>query len=200
MNFDPAIIKGKSVALIGRAASIHEHGDGARIDACDLVIRVNWLHPWEGDPGRIGARTDCIIRASTFPQLAQAAAQAGIPCWKKEWEVGVAQAKRCGFDPARVNPRTGIHAIEMVLRRAPSSVYLAGYDLYQSGNATNTAKKEAKAAARRKARKRAGRVVRKHCDAADEAILRDLLRRYQDCIEIDAVLRERLSLTEQEES
>ena len=194
--FDPECIEGRTVALVGRAASLLEHGDGARIDAADLVIRVNWLWPWAADPRRVGYRTDCIIRASTFPQLEDAAREGGIACWPKEWKIGVEQAQRVGLDASAVNPRTGIQAIEMVLRRSPRLLYVTGYDLYESGAATESAKKNPAARAKRRKRVEAGKKIRKHCYEADEIILRDILTRHHDCVEIDGVLRRRLDALE----
>lgn len=154
-------LTGQSVALVGRAASIHDHGDGARIDACDRVVRVNWLPPWEGDPARIGARTDAIIHAWGFPGLGDVARAHGWVGWRKCRETGRRLAR--SVDRAGVTPRTGVTALAMVLEAGAASVYVTGYDLYSSGSATAHAKRP----------RRPGRRSR-HSNDTDWLILRSL--------------------------
>jgi hypothetical protein len=60
-----SLIEGKSVSLVGRAASLIETGDGKRIDASELVVRVNWLLPHNCPPERVGSRTDLVIHVNT---------------------------------------------------------------------------------------------------------------------------------------
>ena len=129
------MVRGKRVAIVGGAASIHEHGDGALIDAHDVVIRVNWALPLRGDPKRIGTRTDVMLHPHSARELPKNAIENHVAPWRKDDELGYALAVQHGFS-RKTNPRTGVTAVAMVARAGAQSIYLTGYDFYASGAAT----------------------------------------------------------------
>lgn len=138
VDYDKAkeVFGGKSVSLVGRAASILEHGDGKRIDSSDVVVRVNWMLPLEQDPTRVGTRTDVIIHADlSRVKVREAAAQHGCLAWNRD--------RQSPFEWARVNkfylskpPQAGILSLFMLQKVNVSKVYLTGYDFYTTGQAT----------------------------------------------------------------
>jgi hypothetical protein len=168
-------LTGKTVALVGRAASIHERGDGARIDSADVVIRVNWLAPWEGDPARIGARTDAVIHAYAYCSIGEAAEAHGMVAWRKCRSTGQRLAEMVGRPS--VNPRTGVTALGMVLDAGAERVYLTGYDLYETATATRTGTGD----------RTAGKSRRGHDNETDRLILRALIAGGR--VDVDDTLR-----------
>jgi hypothetical protein len=128
--------KGKSVALVGRAASILEHGDGAKIDSMDLVVRVNWLIPHEQDPLRVGNRTDIILPANNiYDKVCMTAVEEKFLVLKKESKYHKTWGKKHNFLISRA-PTTGILALFMLQQAGASKVYMTGYDFYESGHST----------------------------------------------------------------
>lgn len=131
------MIEGKKIALVGRAASIAEHGDGPKIDSKDVVARVNWLLPHNQPANKVGSRTDLLIHAEPAVEVPSRARELGVPTWMKDvsvrWEL---IEKR--IITKEWNPTTGITAVAMLFDIGASSVYMTGYDFYQSGLATKT--------------------------------------------------------------
>jgi hypothetical protein len=131
------IIEGKSVALVGRAASILEHGDGAKIDSMDVVVRVNWLVPHEQDQTKVGKRTDVIIPSNFgFDKVVELAVkQNNFMVWRKVSKSPTSWIRKNKFQTKKM-PTTGILALFMLQQAGASKVYMTGYDFYESGQAT----------------------------------------------------------------
>jgi hypothetical protein len=131
------LICDKSVALVGRAASILEHGDGAKIDSMDVVVRVNWLLPHNLPKEKVGSRTDLLIHAEPAVEVPKRARKIGVTTWMKDvsirWEL-----IENGVITKEFNPTTGITAIDMLFKAGALKVYMTGFDFYQSGLATKT--------------------------------------------------------------
>jgi hypothetical protein len=71
----------RSVALVGNAATILEHENGALIDSHDLVIRFNRAHV-AGLEAKIGSRTDILVaNATNSLQRAPSPADTIRPRW-----------------------------------------------------------------------------------------------------------------------
>jgi hypothetical protein len=131
------MIEGKTIALVGRAASIAEHGDGAKIDSMDVVARVNWLLPHKQPVSKVGSRTDILIHAEPAVEVPSRARKLGVPTWMKDVSIRWELIEK-GIITKEWNPTTGITAIEMLFDAGAISVYMTGYDFYQSGLATKT--------------------------------------------------------------
>jgi hypothetical protein len=123
--------KGKTVAIVGRAASLIGAGNGAAIDACDYVVRVNWMVPLEGDPKDIGTRTDLIYYCLGCHGQKDAADAAGVP----RRHVDKKLRKRIAKKPKKVRPTTGVVAIYDALRSGARRVHAFGFDFYASAYA-----------------------------------------------------------------
>lgn len=63
------IVNGKSVALVGNAASLLDQGKAAEIDAHDIVIRINMGLPEVLGATRVGRKTDIWVTARYFPEV-----------------------------------------------------------------------------------------------------------------------------------
>lgn len=170
----PLPLQGRTVTIVGRAQSLLDHGDGARIDASEVVIRVNWPLPVRGPVERTGARTDILLHAYAADVLPRTAVAEGVATWRKDHRLGLKLAAEVGYPKA--NPRTGVTAVAMVGMAGARRIYLAGYDLYRTGNATPTPPDPAI--------QRVGGGGHSH--AADLALLRCLVDRYE--CELDPVL------------
>ena len=82
-------VRGKSVVLVGPAASLSGRRQGAEIDAHDLVIRINLSAPVPPDQcADLGSRTDALYHVLFNPRLARAAGQAHtveqIDAWRDD--------------------------------------------------------------------------------------------------------------------
>jgi hypothetical protein len=129
-----ALVKGKRVALVGRAGSILGTGAGPKIDAADVVVRVNWLMlpiPDEYAPD-VGTRTDLVYTCMVCATARRTAEANGIP-WKR------ASGGRRARISARLFPKkqvfrisTGCLAAVDLLRAGAKSVHLHGFDLMKS--------------------------------------------------------------------
>ena len=160
-------VRGKTVALVGGAASLLKHGDGARIDACDVVIRVNWPRNHDANPARAGSRTDWHYRASGMREE-------GDDILRNPSDL-VSELR--GRTDSRCTPRTGVVAIADVLAGDPASVYVTGYDCYRSAHSVMPST--------------AGRPIGGHDNVSDHALLRELCA--SDTVEVDDVLRDALA-------
>lgn len=154
-------VKGRSVAIVGGARSLLEHGDGAAIDECDVVIRVNWPRDHDADPARAGARTDWHYRASGMREE-------GPDIVRKPREL--VRRLRKGFPT--LTPRTGVVAVADVLELGAARVYVAGFDCYQTGHSVNPRTKR--------------KMARGHCNLLDHRLLQKLC--CDDRAKVDAVL------------
>lgn len=131
------LLRGKSVSLVGRAASLLEKGDGKRIDESDFVIRVNWALPHDNPAERVGSRTDILLHTQPAQQVKRMAWKAGVRTWAKNddvWQHWVSK----GWFPKKTLPRTGTVAVQMLLNSGVEEIYLSGFDFGNSGSATAT--------------------------------------------------------------
>lgn len=79
-------VAGKTVALVGPAASLHGRGLGDLIDSHDLVVRLNLGCPVpEGQEPDLGTRTDVLYHVLFNARLARAAGQRHTPQQVDEW-------------------------------------------------------------------------------------------------------------------
>lgn len=121
---------GKSVAIVGRANSIIGSGDGARIDACDVVIRVNIPLPLDKAQAKdIGTKTSLIYTCRNCRPAQNAAIQHGVPFEPYDRAFRMASSGSDGYTPF-----TGTMAILEAFRRGAAKVFATGMDLY-SGKA-----------------------------------------------------------------
>jgi CMP-N-acetylneuraminic acid synthetase len=96
-------LAGKSVVLVGPAASLTGRGQGADIDAHDVVIRMNLSCP---TPPRsavdLGSRTDVLYHVLFNPRLSRAAGQkhtaAQLDSWKADGVRFVVTRQEAGHD------------------------------------------------------------------------------------------------------
>lgn len=120
---------GKRVAVVGRASGLGTSGQGAAIDACDLVVRVNWVLPLISAPEHIGSRTDVIYHAVSGKEVKAAAVAAGVPLVQvdRRFRKRLARIRR-GY-----RPTSGIVAIFDALRCGAAAVHAFGFDFYATG-------------------------------------------------------------------
>lgn len=119
-------VRGRTVAVVGRAASLSGSGNGEAIDACDVVVRVNWSLPVEGDPADVGTRTDVLYYCAGCNGQKAAAQGAGVRAVK----VDKALRKAIAHMPAKVRPTTGVVAVFDALASGAATVLAFGFDLY----------------------------------------------------------------------
>lgn len=165
-----ASLAGKSVALVGAAASGAGTGLGPTIDAHDVVVRVNWACPVP--PGLVpdlGARTDALYHVMHYGKLEPVTAET-LRLWKRAG-VGLlvcmpsmrrsrslrAQALaaqyRIPFLPAAnlrgqvsrltgTKANTGICALAHLMRSDLARLSLYAFDFYETGHWLGQANKE----------------------------------------------------------
>jgi hypothetical protein len=140
------LVEGKSVALVGNAQSLLGRSDGAAIDACEVVIRMN--RGFVRNPDAQGTRTDVMmisggvsleeISASSDPKLilfmtpkrltmsADLFGHERISCLP----FGIWRALR---QELGTRPSTGMMGLYLLVRNArPASVSLFGFDWKES--------------------------------------------------------------------
>jgi len=181
---DPrTLIEGKSVSLVGRAASLMNLGDGERIDASDLVVRVNWLLPHGCDAGRVGSRTDVVIHVNTSAgkKVRDAALRQGVYVLAKMGSAKLTEKEKSFYSAGKI-ARTGIFAIESMFQNGASSVYLTGYDFYETGWSTNHFIKSSPEFERKGG-------LRHDCDS-DKKLLKHLCVKHGDKLMLDDLLKE----------
>lgn len=126
-------LRGKRVAVIGRAGSIVGTGNGPAIDSADVVIRVNWLLPTADEyiPD-MGARTDLVYTCRRCATARRLAEERGVP-WnrvssRRRLRVTNEWIKR----PKEVRVSTGFMAVVDALREKPKQIRLYGFDMQRS--------------------------------------------------------------------
>jgi hypothetical protein len=171
-----ASVAGRTVAVVGRAKSLIGSGNGAAIDACDVVVRVNWMPPVTGHPEDVGTRTDLLYLCSGCNGQRAAAESLGVPHERVDNQI----RKRISKNPKRVRPTTGVVAVFDVLLSGAAKVFAFGFDLYASGYVAHAPAWAGK------------KIVRwRHDPREDRRLLRSLLSDAR--FEADAVLREALA-------
>lgn len=178
-----SLIEGKSVSLVGRAASLIETGDGERIDASDLVVRVNWLLPHNCPPSKVGTRTDLVIHVNTSAgkKVRDAALKEGVNTLAKMGSATLSKKEKAFYSKRKI-ARTGIFAIESMFQNGASSVYLTDYDFYQSGWSTKDCVKSSPAFERKGG-------LRHDCEA-DRRLLKWFCMKHGEKLILDEILTE----------
>jgi len=183
-----ALVRGKRVAVVGRAGSIIGTGNGPAIDRADVVIRINWLLPiLDGQVADVGSRTDLVYTCVTCATARRLAEEGGI-----QWEATTGRRRkratkkwfaRTKMD--RIRATTGLTCVAEVLRYEPKEVRLYGFDLFRSeyfqertpdGNST-TGKKDGSWVHEAKFEARAWRkMLVRHPEVKPDAIFRRALK------------------------
>lgn len=167
---------GKRVAVVGRAASLIGSGCGPQIDACELVVRVNWVLPLQSAPEDIGSRTDLIYSAVGGADIRTAADRAGVPY------VIVRRRLRKRLRSGLRRPTTGVVAIYDLLKSGARAVHAFGFDCYRTLYAEGN----------ERTMQRLPSALRwRHDDELDRALLRRLLP--DPRFHPDRILRDALS-------
>lgn len=141
-------VEGKRVALVGNAASIFERSDGAEIDACDIVMRMN--RGFVRDVRSQGSRTDvlCISTALDWRDLRAAFGDAAIVygnknrwvmtklMWRNRYSLVYYPLDSWAKLSARLDgkvPSTGLMAIDLLRKHLKASeIRLYGFDWKQT--------------------------------------------------------------------
>jgi hypothetical protein len=125
-------LRGKSVAVVGKAESILGSGEGDKIDSFDVVVRVNCVLPldkaWAED---IGTRTDLLFFNQSLKPAVAAAEKAKVPYTKYDKDYRTTLKDDEGFVPF-----TGTVAVHWLLDQGVSHLYITGMDFYSSGSVT----------------------------------------------------------------
>lgn len=128
-------LEGRSVAVVGRAASMVRSGAGADIDAQDVVIRVNWMLPLAAPAVDVGARTNFVYYCGGCRAQANAALRHGATPIPVDRGFRKALAKGSRLSHKIYRPNTGCVAIFHALASGAREVHAFGFDFYRSGYA-----------------------------------------------------------------
>ena len=141
----PARVEGRSVALVGNARSLAERGQGAEIDAADIVIRINRA-PMPAAVSH-GTRTDWLALATSLPATDLARLDPDLVLWMspKRKRLPWAVARRTGrfylhplpqiaalADRLGAPPTTGAMMIDLLARTGLARLTLHGFDFFAS--------------------------------------------------------------------
>ncbi|WP_295047287.1 glycosyltransferase family 29 protein [uncultured Paracoccus sp.] len=139
-----ADLAGRTVALIGNARALSQSRHGARIDACDRVIRIN--HAPMPSPDSHGSRTDWLALAVRMTDDDSARLRPGRLLWMspKRKRLGFRIATSPGFylhpladyqalrGRLAAPPTTGAMLIDLALRSDLTRLMLFGFDFFAS--------------------------------------------------------------------
>lgn len=139
-----AAASGRHVALVGNARALSEQRLGARIDAADLVVRLNRAPMTSAESH--GTRTDWLALAVRLPEADRQRLRPKRILWmspkRKRLDWATASAPGFYLHPladyhalARqlgAPPSTGIMAMELLLRAPLASLTLHGFDFFAS--------------------------------------------------------------------
>jgi len=139
-----ADLAGKTVALVGNARALAQANHGARIDAADVVIRINRA-PIPA-PASHGTRCDWLALATALPAADHARLAGARKLWMspKRKRLSLALATCPGFylhplpDYAALRatlgapPTTGLMLIDLLSRAPLASLTLYGFDFFAS--------------------------------------------------------------------
>jgi hypothetical protein len=130
-----ALVRGKRVAIVGRAGSIVGTGNGPAIDSADVVIRINWLLPTpERHIPDMGVRTDLVFTCVSCKTARNLAAREGVASMKGSGKARKRVTKRWfpkNRDPS-VLATTGFVCADEVVMAGAAGVWLYGFDLFRS--------------------------------------------------------------------
>ncbi|MDB6178101.1 glycosyltransferase family 29 protein [Paracoccus sp. Z330] len=139
-----AALSGRSVALVGNARALAHTAQGARIDAADLVVRINRA-PMPS-PQSHGSRTDWLALATRLSDQDKARIAPGRILWMshKRKRLDWRTAHGPGFylhpldayhdlrDRLAAPPTTGAMMIDLLLRSHLERLALHGFDFFAS--------------------------------------------------------------------
>lgn len=131
-----AAVKGRAVAVVGRAGSLVGSGNGGAIDSADVVVRVNWVLPIDTSlAGDIGSRTDLLFHCVNLCSESRASAERhGVPTATFRPVDRRRMVRKLGRNPKKYQPNTGLVAVLAVIRsRAVLPVAVYGMDGYRTG-------------------------------------------------------------------
>ncbi len=137
-------LRGKSVALVGNARALAETDHGARIDAADLVIRINRAPMPQ--PASHGTRTDWLALAVRLSGADRARIAPSRALWmspkrkRLDWPTATSpgfylhpladyQALKARLDAP---PTTGAMMIDLIARSQMARLELFGFDFFAS--------------------------------------------------------------------
>lgn len=139
-----ALLRDKSVALVGNARALAQTSLGAAIDEHDLVMRLN-AAPM---PARASHGARCDLLATSIPVGASRvdALDPALVLWmtRKRKRLAYHLARRADFylnpladwqplaDKLGAPPSTGAMAIDLLSRSSARSITLCGFDFFQS--------------------------------------------------------------------
>lgn len=137
-------LQDRQVALVGNARALAQDCDGARIDAADIVIRINRAPI--PDPASHGSRTDWLALATRLPDPDRVRLSPGRILWMspKRKRLDWRTASSPGFylhplvdyhalkDRLAAPPTTGAMMIDLLLRSPLAGLTLYGFDFFAS--------------------------------------------------------------------
>lgn len=128
-----ALVRGKRVAVIGRAGSILERGKGKVIDRADVVIRVNWLLPIpEYQIVDVGARTDLLYTCQGCETARALGREHGVPSVTVRGRQRRKATEKYFRRSDGIRATTGFLCVTDCLRYGAKEVRLYGFDLFES--------------------------------------------------------------------
>lgn len=129
------LLEARSVAVVGRAGSLYGSGNGAAIDAADVVIRINWLLPIPPDQAQdVGSRTDIVYHCKRARAARRAARKRGVATYRVSGKYRRKVAERFFKRPKAFRPTTGFMAIIETVESGAREVRCFGFDLFRSGH------------------------------------------------------------------
>ena len=141
-------VSGKTVSVVGSAASIIPNGDGEEIDKRDVVIRVNLEFPLEPkDYPYVGKRTDLnYVNNDIFKRLTVDDKILGVTVINQPETLTKRLCvkdviERWGYlvhDRKLWCPMSGITCVYACLASGAKEVYITGFDFYRSNNRLST--------------------------------------------------------------
>jgi hypothetical protein len=130
-----ARVRGKRVAIVGRAGSILGRGQGKEIDAADVVVRVNWILPVPGDQvADVGSRTDLLYTCVNCEEARRVADEHGVPWVRVKSKRRSKVTDRYFPNPEGLRCTTGFLAVADVADAGARLVHVYGFDLFRSGH------------------------------------------------------------------
>jgi Glycosyltransferase family 29 (sialyltransferase) len=142
-------INGKSVAIIGNASSLFTKNQGAEIDECETIIRLN--RGYIIDPHQQGSRTTIIGTSRGLPEeTITEKFNPELVVWltSKRWYIpnwSEAQWSKTEVMPLSLwhslhvklqhRPTSGLMMLHIIEQRmTPKKLSIYGFDFYQTGN------------------------------------------------------------------
>ncbi|WP_265502281.1 glycosyltransferase family 29 protein [Paracoccus beibuensis] len=139
-----ATLRDRQVALVGNARALADTRDGARLDAADIVIRINRAPI--PDPASHGSRTDWLALATRLPDADRARLSPSRILWmspkRKRLDWRTASSPGFYLHPLAdyhalkgrlaAPPTTGAMMIDLLLRAPLAGLTLYGFDFFAS--------------------------------------------------------------------